>query len=48
MIELFQFQVYVILNGIKTDEAKNKQQDKFQVYVILNGIKTKSSGRLTS
>ena len=35
------FQIYVILNGIKTNNFFIGRYEKFQIYVILNGIKTK-------
>ena len=35
-----QFQIYVILNGIKTKAMLEFDEDVFQIYVILNGIKT--------
>ena len=34
------FQIYVILNGIKTQISFYPHQVVFQIYVILNGIKT--------
>ena len=34
------FQIYVILNGIKTVYFEIKGHHTFQIYVILNGIKT--------
>ena len=37
---IFQFQFYVILNGIKTLGQTDKVETRFQFYVILNGIKT--------
>ena len=37
---IYVFQGYVILNGIKTGKDVAVWCDKFQGYVILNGIKT--------
>ena len=34
------FQLYVVLNGIKTPNVKSNYSDEFQLYVVLNGIKT--------
>ena len=34
------FQLYVVLNGIKTYEEKDGNYVVFQLYVVLNGIKT--------
>ena len=34
------FQIYVILNGIKTQNYRTAPEEGFQIYVILNGIKT--------
>ena len=41
VLSIIMFQIYVILNGIKTEEYINAPELMFQIYVILNGIKTK-------